>query len=162
MRYLEAAIGFEPMNNGFANRRLGPLGYAAFASVYRLCSRLVGGAFPVECPSKRPSQTGNRPAAWSNTGFSGDIIADLPGIVKSRASPAIFTLSHLVSNTAVLPALLPDGWCAGNNRHESPYYWEGLWWSLVRVAGQCGNVGRSQCCLQGKESFLVRGPRVVV
>jgi hypothetical protein len=26
---LEAAIGFEPMNGGFANRCLGPLGYAA-------------------------------------------------------------------------------------------------------------------------------------
>ena len=25
----QAAIGFEPMNNGFANRRLRPLGYAA-------------------------------------------------------------------------------------------------------------------------------------
>ena len=105
MRYLEAAIGFEPMNNGFANRRLRPLGYAAFAGVYRLCSRSVGGAFPVKCPSTCPSQTGNRPVAWSNTGFSEDIIADLPGIVKSRACPAIFTLSHLVSSTAVLPAL---------------------------------------------------------
>ena len=28
---LEAAGGFEPPNNGFANRRLGPLGYAALA-----------------------------------------------------------------------------------------------------------------------------------
>ena len=26
---LEAEMGFEPMNNGFANRRLGPLGYSA-------------------------------------------------------------------------------------------------------------------------------------
>ena len=26
---LEAAAGFEPANTGFANRRLGPLGYAA-------------------------------------------------------------------------------------------------------------------------------------
>lgn len=26
---MEAAIGFEPMNKGFANLRLGPLGYAA-------------------------------------------------------------------------------------------------------------------------------------
>jgi hypothetical protein len=25
----KAAVGFEPTNNGFANRRLGPLGYAA-------------------------------------------------------------------------------------------------------------------------------------
>ena len=25
----QAAVGFEPTNNGFANRRLGPLGYAA-------------------------------------------------------------------------------------------------------------------------------------
>ena len=25
----EAAVGFEPTNNGFANRRLRPLGYAA-------------------------------------------------------------------------------------------------------------------------------------
>jgi hypothetical protein len=27
--YGKAAMGFEPMNNGFANRRLSPLGYAA-------------------------------------------------------------------------------------------------------------------------------------
>ena len=26
---VQAAVGFEPTNNGFANRRLGPLGYAA-------------------------------------------------------------------------------------------------------------------------------------
>jgi hypothetical protein len=26
----KAAVGFEPTNNGFANRRLRPLGYAAF------------------------------------------------------------------------------------------------------------------------------------
>ena len=28
---LEAAVGFEPTNNGFANRRLRPLGYAAIS-----------------------------------------------------------------------------------------------------------------------------------
>ncbi len=27
----QAAVGFEPTHNGFANRRLGPLGYAATA-----------------------------------------------------------------------------------------------------------------------------------
>ena len=33
----QAAVGFEPTNNGFANRRLSPLGYAAsslFTIVY--------------------------------------------------------------------------------------------------------------------------------
>ena len=30
---MEAASGFEPENNGFANRRLGPLGYAASDAV---------------------------------------------------------------------------------------------------------------------------------
>ena len=29
----QAAMGFEPMNNGFANRRLRPLGYAAKTSI---------------------------------------------------------------------------------------------------------------------------------
>ena len=29
----EAAVGFEPTNNGFANRRLGPLGYAAKTTI---------------------------------------------------------------------------------------------------------------------------------
>ena len=28
----QAAVGFEPTDNGFANRRLGPLGYAAKTS----------------------------------------------------------------------------------------------------------------------------------
>ncbi len=37
MFFLEAAIGFEPMNRGFANRCLGPLGYAALVA---FCVRL--------------------------------------------------------------------------------------------------------------------------
>ena len=31
---LEAAVGFEPTNNGFANRPLRPLGYAAELQIY--------------------------------------------------------------------------------------------------------------------------------
>ena len=30
---MEAAVGFEPTDNGFANRRLGPLGYAALRDI---------------------------------------------------------------------------------------------------------------------------------
>ena len=40
---MEAAVGFEPTNNGFANRRLRPLGYAAIAmraAWYRRCPPL--------------------------------------------------------------------------------------------------------------------------
>jgi hypothetical protein len=32
----QAAVGFEPTNNGFANRRLSPLGYAAVYLIQNL------------------------------------------------------------------------------------------------------------------------------
>jgi hypothetical protein len=39
IRYVksEAAIGFEPMNRGFADLRLGPLGYAADEAGFKGC-----------------------------------------------------------------------------------------------------------------------------
>ena len=50
----EAAVGVEPTNNGFANRRLGPLGYAALilVSLYsagQFCKEIKAKRFFVSC-----------------------------------------------------------------------------------------------------------------
>ena len=63
-------MGFEPMNNGFANRRLSPLGYAAVISLhYRVGGRFarkitVFGLFFDDRPVSRhfaPAVRGKRP-----------------------------------------------------------------------------------------------------
>ena len=57
-RKKEAAAGFEPTNNGFANRRLRPLGYAALmeAKWFAVCTLSAGGSVYLE-PTDRSSST---------------------------------------------------------------------------------------------------------